>query len=150
MLKQGGSATPLKRKRKEVEFSSLSLSSLTQYKGVEFNSRSGKWVVKFKVDNVPKTLPGKYDTDVEAAEAYDAYMKNRGQTKGLNFPQNRQPHHHSNDQSTLQPQNKSSHHPKPEKHSSIKRKKKKKKKKIGRAHVLTPVTRFQLVCRLLL
>jgi hypothetical protein len=57
------------------------------YKGVTRNRRGGKWCAFIK-DNGKRTYQGSFDTEVEAAKAYDAAaLRLYGEFARLNFPE---------------------------------------------------------------
>ena len=60
----------------------------SSYKGVGFDKSKNKWVAKLSV-NGKKIHAGTYDTEVEAAHAYDLKLTSEYPhlvpTKGLNF-----------------------------------------------------------------
>ena len=56
------------------------------YIGVYFEKRTGKWTAKIRV-NVKRLWLGRFDTEIEAARAYDlAAIKYHGEFARLNFP----------------------------------------------------------------
>jgi hypothetical protein len=57
----------------------------SQYRGIYRDKRRNHWVVEIMV-NRSSTYVGSFATDVEAAHAYDAYIKEHGLKRKLNFP----------------------------------------------------------------
>ncbi len=61
----------------------------TNYRGVTFNARRGKWQAQIKVNGHYKYL-GVFDSDIEAAKRYDrAASLYHGEFATLNFPSSR-------------------------------------------------------------
>lgn len=57
----------------------------SQYRGVHFDTPSGKWKAQIQVNKVKKFI-GRYATEEDAARAYDAYVIANGLPFPLNFP----------------------------------------------------------------
>ena len=58
----------------------------SKYRGVSWYPARNKWRVSVYATKTGRVLVGRYDDEVQAARAYDSYIKKMGFARPLNFP----------------------------------------------------------------